>query len=188
MIKLNSVAQSCPYLWTVSILCIGIYLPYLNICIYVYVDINICLNRNNQLIMTSLDSTLKSRDITSPTKVRLVKAMVSPVVMYECESWTIKKAECWRIDIFELRCRIRLESPLDWKEIKPVNPKRNQFRIFIERTDAEAEAPILWPPDAKNWPIGKDPDAGKDWRQEEKGMTEDEMAGWHHWLDGHGFE
>ena len=74
------------------------------------------------------------------------------------------------------------------KEIKPVNPKGNQSWIFIGRTDAEAETPILWPPDAKNWLIWKDPDAGKDWRQEEKGMTEDEMVRWHHWLDGHEFE
>ena len=81
-----------------------------------------------------------------------------------------------------------LESPLDCKEIQPVNPKENQPQIFIGRTDAEAETPILWPPDAKNWLIVKDPDAGKDWRQEEKGTTEDEMAGWHHWLDGHEFE
>ena len=81
-----------------------------------------------------------------------------------------------------------LESPLDYKEIKPVNPKGNQSWIFIGRTDAEAETPTLWPPDGKNWFIGKDPDAGKDWRQEEKGMTEDEMAWWHHWLDGHEFE
>ena len=80
------------------------------------------------------------------------------------------------------------ESPLDCKEIKPVHPKGNQSWIFIGRTDAEAEALILWPPDAKNWLIGKDPDAGKDWRQEEKGMTEDEMAGWHHWLNDHEFE
>ena len=79
-----------------------------------------------------------------------------------------------------------LESPLDCKKIKPVNPKGNQSWIFIGRTDAET--PILWPPDAKNWFIGKDPDAGKDWRQEEKRMTEDEMVGWHHWLDGHEFE
>jgi len=76
-----------------------------------------------------------------------------------------------------------LESPLDCKEVKPVNPKGNQFWIFIGGTDAEAETPILWPPDVKNWLIGKDPNAGKDWGQEEKGMTEDEMAGWHHWLD-----
>ena len=81
-----------------------------------------------------------------------------------------------------------LESPLDSKEIKPVNPKGNQSRIFIGRTDAEAETPILWPPDVKNRLIGKDPDAAKDGRQEEKGMTEDEMVGWHHQLDGHEFE
>ena len=81
-----------------------------------------------------------------------------------------------------------LESPLDCKEIKPVNPKGNQSWIFIARTDAEAEAPILWPPDSKNWLIGKDPDAGKDWRLEDKGTTEDEMIGWHHQLDGHEFE
>ena len=79
-----------------------------------------------------------------------------------------------------------LESPLDYKEIKPVNPKENQFWIFIGRTDAEAA--ILWPPDAKSQLIGKDADAGKDWRQEEKGMTGDEMVGWHHWLNGHEFE
>ena len=81
-----------------------------------------------------------------------------------------------------------LESPLGWKGIKPVNPRGNQSWIFIERTDAEAEAPILWPPVAKNWLIGKDPDTGKDWRQEEKGLTEDEMVGWHHQLDGHELE
>ena len=81
-----------------------------------------------------------------------------------------------------------LESPLDCKEIQPVNPKGNQSWIFIGRTDVEAEAPILWLPDAKNWLIGKDPDAGKDWRREEKGMTEDETVGWHHQLDGHEFE
>ena len=81
-----------------------------------------------------------------------------------------------------------LKSPLDSKETKPVNPKENQSWISIERTDAEAETPTLWPPDAKNWLIGKDPNAGKDWGQEEKGMTEDEMVGWHHRLDGHEFE
>ena len=81
-----------------------------------------------------------------------------------------------------------LESPLDFKEIKPVNPKGNQSWIFIGRVDAKAEAPILWPPDEKNLLIGKDPDAGKDWRQEEKGTTEDEMVGWHHGLNGHEFE
>ena len=81
-----------------------------------------------------------------------------------------------------------LESPLDSKEIQPVHPKGNQSWVFIGRTDAEAEAAILWPPVMKNWLIGKDPDAGKDWRQEEKGTTEDEMTEWHHWLDGHEFE
>ena len=81
-----------------------------------------------------------------------------------------------------------LVSPLDSKEIKPVNPKGNQPWIFIERTDAEAEAPKLWPPDAKSWLIGKDPDAGRDWGQEEKIATEDEMVGWHHWFNGHEFE
>ena len=81
-----------------------------------------------------------------------------------------------------------LQSPLDCKEIQPVNPKGDQSWVFIGRTDAEAEAPILWLPDAKNWLTGKDPDAGKDWRQEEKGMSEDGMVGWHHQLDGHEFE
>ena len=81
-----------------------------------------------------------------------------------------------------------LESPLDCKEITPVNAKKNQPWIFIGKTDAEAEAPVLWLPDVKSQLIGKDPDAGKDWRQEEKGTTKDEMAGWHHWLDGHEFE
>ena len=77
---------------------------------------------------------------------------------------------------------------LDCKAIKPFNPKGNQSWIFVGRTNTEAETPVLWPPDAKNWLIGKDPDAGQDWRQEEKGMTGDEMVGWHHWLDGHEFE
>ena len=81
-----------------------------------------------------------------------------------------------------------LESPLDCKEIQPVHPKGNQSSIFIGRTDAKAEIPILWPPDAKNWLFEKAPDAGKDWRQEEKGTTDDEMVGWHHWLNGHEFE
>ena len=81
-----------------------------------------------------------------------------------------------------------LKSPLGSKEIKLANSKENQARIFIGRTDTEAEAPILWSPDMKSWLIGKDPDAGKDWGQEEKGATEDEMVGWHHWLNGHEFE
>ena len=103
--------------------------------------------------------------------------------MYGCERWIIKKAECRRIDAFELWCS--LESPLDCKEIQPVHPEGNQSWVFIGRTDAEAETPILWPPDVKNWVIWKDPDAGKDWRKEEKGMTEDEMVGWLHQLNGH---
>ena len=138
--------------------------------------------------MTNLDSILKSRDITLPIKVHLVKAMVFPVDMYGCESWTIKKAEHQRIDAFELWCWRRLESPLDCKEIIPVHPKGNQSWIFIGRTDTEAEAPVLWPPDGKNWLIGKDPNVGKDWRQEEKEVTVYKMVGWHHWLDGHEFE
>ena len=107
--------------------------------------------------------------------------------MYECECWTIKKAEHQTTDAFELLKKI-LEDPLDCEEIKPLQPKGNQSWIFIRQTDAEAETPILWPPDAKNQLIGKDPAAGKDWRQEEKGLTEDEMVGWHHWLTEHEFE
>ena len=136
-------------------------------------------------VMTNLDSILKSRDITLPTKICLVKAMVFPIVMYGCESWTIKKAEHWRIDIFELWCWRTLESPL---EIQPVHPKGNQSWIFTGRTDVEAEITILWPPEAKNWLTGKDSVAGKDWRQEEKGTTEDEMIRWHYWLNGHEFQ
>ena len=105
-----------------------------------------------------------------------VKAMFFSVVMYECESWTIKKAEHWRTHAFELWCLRRLESHLDCKEIKPVHPKGNQSWIVTGRTDAEAETPILWSPDVKNWFLGKDPDAGKDLRWEEKGIIEDEMA------------
>ena len=101
-------------------------------------------------VMNNLDSILKSRDITLPTKVRLVKAMVFPVVMYGCESWTIKKAEHRRIDAFERWCWRRLESPLGCKEIQPVHPKGNQSWVFIGRTDVEAETPVLWPPHAKS--------------------------------------
>ena len=102
--------------------------------------------------------------------------MVFPVVMYRCESWTIKEAEHWRIDAFELwYWEKTLESPLDYKEIKAVNPKGNQCWIFIRGADTEAETPILWPSEKKNWLTGKDPYAGKDWSQEEeeKGTTED---------------
>ena len=105
--------------------------------------------------------------------------MVFPVVMYECESWTVKKAECPRIDAFALWCWRRLLRV-------PWTARRSNQSILkeIRRNDAKAETPVLWPPHAKSWLIGKDSDAGKDWGQEEKGMTEDEMAGWHHWLDG----
>ena len=97
------------------------------------------------------------------------------------------RVECWKIDAFELWCWRRLLSPLDCKEIQPVHPE-DQSWVFIGRTNAEAETPILWPPDEKSWLIGKDPDAGRDWGQEEKEMTEDEMARWHHQLDEHEFE
>ena len=100
------------------------------------------------------------------------------------ESWALKNWCFWTVGLE----KILEESPLDCKEIQAAHPKGNQSWIFIGRTDAEAETPILWPPDAKNWLIEKDPDAGKDWRQEEKGTTEDEMVGWHHPVDGHEFE
>ena len=138
-------------------------------------------------VMTNLDSILKSWDITLSTNVCLVKAMVFLVVMDGCESWTIKKAKCRRIDAFKLWCWIRLlrvpwtarrSNPSILKEISPE---------FIGGTNVEAETPILWPPDAESWLIWKDPDAGKDWGQEEKGTTEDEMIRRHHQLNGHGF-
>ena len=138
--------------------------------------------------MINLDSILKSRDISLPKKVCLIKAMVfssSHVWMWVLdykESWILKNGCFWTVVLEKT-----LESPLDCKEIQPVHPK-DQSWIFIRATDAEAEIPALWPPDAKNWLIGKDPDARKDWRWEEKGMTEGEMVGWHHWLDGHEFE
>ena len=121
---------------------------------------------------------------------RIVKAMVFPVVMYGCESWTIKKAEKNRC-FWTLVLKKTLESPLGCKDIKLVNTKGNQCWIFTGRTDAEAAAPIFWPPDVKmemERVIGNDSDAGKDGRQEETGMTKDERVGWHHWLNGHEFE
>ena len=134
-------------------------------------------------VMTNLDSILKSRDITLPTKFHQVKAMVFPVVMYgfqwSCmeldykESWSPKNWCFWTVVLQKT-----LESPWDCKEIPPVHPKGNQSWMFIGRTDAEAETPILWPPDAKSWLIGKDPDAGKDWRLEEKGSDNTELGGW----------
>ena len=111
--------------------------------------------------------------------------MLFPVVIYRCENLTIKKAVCQRIDALEVWCWRRL---LRVTCIKPVNPKGNQSWIFISRTDAEVEAPILWPPDAKNWLLRKNPDAEKNWRQEEKGTTENEMVEWHHQLDGYEYE
>ena len=150
------------------------------------VEISLLLGRK---AMTNVDSILKSRDITLPTKAHLVKAMFFPsshVWMWELDykaSWAPKNWCFWTMVLEKT-----LESPLDGKEIQLVNPKGNQSWIFIGRTDAEAEAPILWSLDVKKWLIGKDPDAGKDWRQEEKGMTEDKMAGWHHWLNGHEFK
>ena len=136
--------------------------------------------------MTNLDSILKSRDIALSTKVRLVKAMgfhSGHVWMWEldCEENWVPKNWCFWTIVLEKT----LESPLDCKEIQPVPPKGDQSWMFTGRSDAEAETPVLWPPDVKSWLIWKDPDAGKDWGQEEAGMTEDEMAGWHHWLNGH---
>ena len=139
--------------------------------------------------MTNLESILKSRDITLPTKAPLDKAIVfssSHVRMWELdykESWASKNWCFWTVVLEK-----PLESPLDCRDIKPVNPKGNQSWIFTGRTDAEAETPILWTSDVKNWLIWKDPDAGKDWRQEEKGMTEDEIIEWHHRVDEHEFE
>ena len=138
--------------------------------------------------MTNWVSILKSRDIILLTKVCLIKTIFSSshvwiwVLDYK-ESWVLKNWCFWTVVLEKT-----LESPLGCKEIKPVNPKGHQPWIFIRRTDAEAETPILWPPDAKNQLIRKGPYAGKDWRQEEKGMTEDEMVGWHHRLNGHEFE
>ena len=127
-------------------------------------------------VMTKVDNILKSRDNTLPTKVCLVKAMVFPVVMYECEldykeSWALNNWYFWTVVLEKT-----LESPLDCNKIQPVHPKGNQSWIFIGRSDSEAKTPILWPPEAKSWLFGKYPDTGKDWRQEEKGMKEDEMA------------
>ena len=147
-------------------------------------------------VITNLDSILKSTDITLLIEICIVKAMVffsNHVWMWELdhkEGWVPQNWCFWTVVLEKT-----LESPLDCKDIKRfpwspykdwlVNPKGNQSWMFIGRTDAEAETPILWPPNAKSQLIGKDPDARKDWRQEDKGMTEDEMAGWHHWFNGH---
>ena len=129
-------------------------------------------------VMINLDSILKSRDNTLPIKVCLVTAMPFPVLMYGYESWTVKKAEWQRIGAFELWCWRRL------LRVPSTARRFNQSWVFIGRTDAEAETPTLWPPDVKSWLIWKDPYAGNDWRQEEKGMAEDEMVLWLHWLSG----
>ena len=109
--------------------------------------------------------------------------MVFPVVIYGCESWTVKKAERWRIDAFELWCWRRLLR-VPWTARRSNKSILKEINPFFGRNDAEAGTPVLWPPHAKSWLIGKVPDPGRDWGQEEKGTTEDEMAGWHHWLDG----
>ena len=138
--------------------------------------------------MTNLDNILKHRDITLLTKVRLVKAVAFPVVMCGCESWTIRKLSTQELTL--LNCDVGEDS---WESLElqgdPTSPsKRKSLLNVIGRTDVEAETPILWPDDAKNWLIWKDPDVWKDCRQKEKGTTEYEMVGWHHWLDRHEFE
>ena len=118
----------------------------------------------------------------------IIKAMVFPIVMNRCESWTTKKVECQRINAFKLVLEKTLESPLVFKGIKAVNLKWNQPWVFIGKTDAETEGPILWLSNLKSQLTGKDLDAGKDWGQWEKGVAEDEMVRYHHWLVGHEFE
>ena len=133
-------------------------------------------------VMTNLDSIFKSRDITLPTQVHLVKAMVFPVVMYGCESWLSAEG------LMLLNCGVGEDS---WESLGlqgvPTSPSWKRSVLGVHwKADAKAETPVLWPPHVKSWLIGKDPDAGRDWGQE-KGTTEDEMAGWHHQLDGHEF-
>ena len=140
-------------------------------------------------IMTNLDSILKSRDITLSTKVHLLKAMVFPVVMYGCESWTIKKAERWRIDAFELWCwRRLLRVPWTARRSNQSILKKISPGWSLEGLMLKLKRQYFGHHDAKNWLTGKDPDAGKDWRWEEKGTTEDEMVVWHHRINGHDFE
>ena len=138
--------------------------------------------------MINLDSILKAETLLCWQKSMWSKLCFFPVVIHgwgldHKESWALKNWCFWTVVLEKT-----LDSPLDCKEIKSVHPNGNQPWIFIGRTDAEAETPILWPPDAKNQLIGKDPDAGKDWRQEEKGTTEDEIVGWYYSLSGHEFE
>ena len=136
-------------------------------------------------VMINLDSILKSRDITLPANVHLVKSMVFPVAMYGCESWTVKKAEHWWIDDLELWCWRLLRVPWTARRSNQSILKEISSGCSLEGLMLKLQ---LWPPHVKSWLTGKDPDAGKDWGQEEKGTTEDEMAGWNHWLDGHEFE
>ena len=138
-------------------------------------------------VMTNLDSILKSRHYftNKGPSSKGYGFSSSHVLMWELdhkESWVPKNWCFWTVVLEKT-----LESPLACKEIEPVHPKGNHSLIFIGRSDAEADTPVLWPPDWKKWLVGKDPDAGKDWRREEKGMTKDEMVGWHHWLSGHEF-
>ena len=139
--------------------------------------------------MTNLDSILKSKDSILPTKVHLVKVMVFPC-MYHVWMWELDCKESWAPKswcFWTVVLEKTLKSPLDWKEIQSVHLKENQSWIFVGRNVAEAETPILWPPYAKNWLIWKDSDAGEDWGLEKKGTTEDEMVGWHHQHNVHGF-
>ena len=137
-------------------------------------------------VMTTLDSMLKSRDITLPTKVHLAKAMVFPVVMLGCKSWTVKKAERWRINAFELWCWRRLLR-VPWTARRPNQSIMNEISpgCSLEGMMVKLKLQYFGHLMRKSWLIGKDSDAGRDWGQEEKGTTQDEMAGWHHWLDGH---
>ena len=143
-------------------------------------------------VMTNLDSILKSRDVTLSTKVHLVKATVFQWSCMDVRVGLWRKLSFWT-QLLSFWCfwttvlEKTLESTLDCKETQPVHPKGDQSWVFIGRTDAEAETPLLWPPHTKSWLIWKDPDAGKEWGREKKGTTDDKMVGWHHWLNGHGF-
>ena len=137
-------------------------------------------------VLTNWDSLLKRKDITLLTEIHIMKTMIFPVVMYRYETWKIKKAEhqinwyFWTVVLEKT-----VENLLECKEITPIHPKGNQSLIFIGRTDAEVEAPILWPPDSKSWLIWKYSHAQKDWRQKEKRAIVDEIVRWHHWFNGH---
>ena len=138
-------------------------------------------------VLTNLDSILKSRDISLPTKVHLVKTMVFPVVMYGCESWTVKKAKHRRIDAFEVWCWRRLFR-VPWTARRSNQSILKEIILGCSLEGLMLKLKLQYSaPDEKSWHIGKDPDAGRDWGQEEKGMTKDEMAGWHHRVDGYEF-